>query len=89
MRFPCLKESQYRPEMLGVESLELRRLKLDLVFVYKVITFGLVDIDHSAFFTLCGPEVETRQHSQNYRLVENFGKFKRWLSKTCLRFLNF
>ena len=34
---------------LALESLEMRRLKADLVCVYKII-FGLLDVDSSDFF---------------------------------------
>jgi len=36
---------------LQLESLELRRLRLDLVFTYKLV-FGLMDVDVSDFFKL-------------------------------------
>ena len=36
---------------LALESLEMRRLKADLVCVYKII-FGLLDVDSSDFFSL-------------------------------------
>ena len=59
--------------MSGVQSLKLRLFKLDLIFVYKVITFGIVEVDQSEFFTLYRPEVEERQPYHNYMLAENFG----------------
>jgi len=37
--------------MLGLESLELRRLHQDLIYTYKAI-FGLIDIDCSKFSTV-------------------------------------
>ena len=40
-------------ELLGAESLELRRLKLHFISVYKV-AFGLVDLDQSAFLLRMG-----------------------------------
>ena len=36
---------------LDLESLELRRIRADLIFAYKLI-FGLVDINPSEFFTV-------------------------------------
>ena len=36
---------------LNIDSLELRRLRLDLVYVYKIM-FGLVAADISDYFTL-------------------------------------
>ena len=40
-----------RLEVLGIDSLETRRLRYDLVFVYKML-FGLVDLKFSDDFTL-------------------------------------
>lgn len=55
--------------MLNMESLELRRLKADLVMTYKII-FGLVDVNCQSFFTLRNNSI-TRGH--DYKLaVENF-----------------
>jgi len=36
---------------LQLESLELRRLRLDLIFVYKLV-FGLTDLNLNEFFKL-------------------------------------
>jgi len=50
--------------VLGLESLELRRLHQDLIYTYKAI-FGLIDIDCSKFFTV-SPYSSTRGH--DYKL---------------------
>ena len=50
-----------RNAALNLESLELRRLKADLIMAYKVI-FGLIDLDVKHFFTLRQGSV-TRGHS--------------------------
>ena len=50
-----------RLSYLHAETLELRRLKLDLVLIYKIF-HNLVDIDASAFFVL-STNVTTRGHS--------------------------
>ena len=40
-----------RLEALAIDSLEIRRLRYDLTFVYKML-FGLVDLNFSDYFTL-------------------------------------
>jgi hypothetical protein len=50
--------------MLGMESLETRRLKLDMQFAYKIL-FGIVDRDYSTMFSLNAAQ-RTRGH--NYKL---------------------
>jgi len=40
-----------RLEFLGIDSLEIRRLRYDLVFVYKML-FGSVDLKFSDYFVL-------------------------------------
>jgi len=51
---------------LGLPSLELRRLQLDLLCCYKIL-FGLVDMDSSNFFKLT-PVLKTRGHA--YKLFK-------------------
>ena len=43
-------ELQYseRLAILGAETLELRRLKADLTYIYKIM-FGILDVDHGTF----------------------------------------
>jgi len=43
------KDYNTRLEILKLESLELRRLRADLVFTYKIY-FGLIDVDFSDFY---------------------------------------
>ena len=40
-----------RLEVLGTVSLELRRLRYDLIYVYKML-FGLVELNFDDFFVL-------------------------------------
>ena len=51
-RLPGMQSLSYfqRLRKLGIESLELRRIRNDLLFAYKII-FGLVDTNMSDFFT--------------------------------------
>jgi hypothetical protein len=42
-----------------LDSLELRRLKADLVWVYKII-YGYVDINREQFFRICQTELEIK-----------------------------
>ena len=66
-RLPGLGEHDYssRLAILDLDSLELRRLRQDLLLAYKII-FGLVNVDSSKHFTICRDSV-TRGHS--YKLV--------------------
>ena len=50
---PGMKSLTYHQRLtkLDLESLELRRIRADLIFAYKLI-FGLVDIDPSEFFAV-------------------------------------
>ena len=57
-----------RLKQLKLDSLELRRLRFDLILTYKII-FGLCDIDVSKLFTL-RTDSRTRGHSYKI-LVEN------------------
>ena len=52
-RLPGLSNLPYtkRLEVLGIDSLEIRRLRYDLVFVYKML-FGLADLNFSDYFAL-------------------------------------
>ena len=47
--------------MLGLKSLQLRRLYQDLIYAYKII-FHLVDLDSCKFF-LINPSRATRGHA--------------------------
>ena len=52
-RFPCCRYMTYNDRLvkLNIDSLELRRLRLDLIYVYKII-FGLVATNMSDYFSL-------------------------------------
>ena len=52
-RLPGMKSLSYHQRLtkLDLESLELRRIRADLIFAYKLI-FGLIDINPSEFFTV-------------------------------------
>ena len=63
-----------RLQYLNLPSLELRRVRADMYWCYKIV-FGLVDIQPNAFFLL-SPVTVTRGHK--YKL------FKRG-SKACVR----
>ena len=42
---------QNRLLALGLDSLELRRLRADLTLTYKIL-FGLIDVDRTTFFNI-------------------------------------
>ena len=56
-RRPCLPR---RLEILGIESLETRRIKSDLIFLYKIIN-KFVDIQFDSMFSF--NSMPTRGHS--------------------------
>ena len=59
-----------RLAVLGLESLELRRLHQDLISTYKAI-FGLIDLDCSKFVTV-SPYSSTRGH--DYKLFIQYSR---------------
>ena len=52
-RLPGMKDLTYHQRLsrLGMDSLELRRVRADLIFMYKLV-FGLIDVDTSNLFVL-------------------------------------
>ena len=50
-----------RLEMLGLKSLQYRRISFDLIFCYKII-YGLVDLECNKYFLLKGASFSTRGH---------------------------
>ena len=65
-RLPGLQHLTYcqRLSRLQLESLELRRLRFDLVFTYKMV-FGLIDVNLSDFFKLRN---DNRNRGHQYKL---------------------
>jgi len=65
-RLPGLQHFTYcqRLSRLQLESLELRRLRFDLVFTYKMV-FGLIDVNLSDFFKL---RSDNRNRGHKYKL---------------------
>lgn len=63
-RLLCCRGLQYSERLakLGVVSLELRRLHLDLIYVYKLL-FGMVDADVPALFVVNNGDTVTRGHN--------------------------
>ena len=65
-RLRGLKTYSYseRLRYLGLRSLELRRLHLDLIFCYKIV-FGIVNVSFSSFFKF-STVTSTRGHPVSY-----------------------
>jgi len=65
-RLPGLQHLTYsqRLNKLHLESLELRRLRLDLIFAYKLV-FGLTDLNPNKFFKL---RTDYRRRGHKYKL---------------------
>ena len=61
-KVPGMAEMSYQERLIemGIETLEVRRLKFDLMMAYKILN-GLVDLDYNDFFTICRGSV-TRGH---------------------------
>ena len=53
-----------RLRALGIESLELRRLRADLLFTYKLV-FGLLDMNVSEFFIT---QFSNKRRGHRYKL---------------------
>jgi hypothetical protein len=68
-RLPGLEHMNYDDclAILGIEKLELRRLKQDLIMVDKIL-FSLVDIDAKELFIVRNAGQEKRGH--HYRLLQ-------------------
>jgi len=71
-RFPCCRYMMYNDRLVkhNIDSLELRRLRLDLIYVYKIM-FGLVAADMSHYFSL--------QSTNNYNSTRRGNPYKLYL----------
>jgi len=71
-RLPGMKAFTYHQRLvkLRLESLEFRRIRLDLVFAYKVI-FNLVDVNRDEFFTV---RINNSRRGHRYKLYVPYGK---------------
>jgi len=56
--------------ILEIESLELRRLRSDMIYVYKML-FGLVDLNFADYFTL---RVDSVTRGHKYKLFTNYSR---------------
>jgi len=65
-RLPGTKSLSYHQRLtkLDLESIELRRIRADLIFAYKLI-FGLIDMNPSEFFTV---RVDDARKGHRYKL---------------------
>ena len=71
-RLPGMKALTYHQRLvkLRLQSLEFRRIRLDLVFAYKVI-FNLVDVNRDEFFTV---RINHSKLGHRYKLYVPYGK---------------
>ena len=78
-----MAELQYseRLAILGTETHELRRLKADLMYIYKIV-FGLLDVEHGTFYiklkggTSTGPEHTAMRSVLKILTAESLHAFK-------------
>ena len=63
-----MRELNYyqRSQQLGLESLELRRIRIDLLFAYKIV-FKLLHVDISDFELIQNTDRPTRGHQYKLR----------------------
>ena len=71
-RLPGMSGLTYHQRMvkLGLESLELRRIRADLIFAYKIM-FGLVDVNSENIFTV---RASNSRRRHNYNLYLPYSK---------------
>jgi len=74
-RLPGYAALDYRSRLLklGLESLEIRRLRQDLIFVYKML-FELVDLSFGDFFQLTETVHSCNTRGHDYKLFVNFSR---------------
>lgn len=72
-KIPGLKAKPYhdRLAILGIESLELKRLRSDLIYAYKIL-FGYTDTDLRQCFTFANNFHGTRGHA--YKLLPSYNR---------------
>jgi len=88
--FPRLRKLSYRQRLssLGLLSLQTRRLRFDLVTLYKIL-HGLIDVPLDLFFTPCPSLHRTRGHP--YKLFVNNSRLnsrKHFFSQRIVPFWN-
>ena len=71
-RLPGLNNLDYANRLcvLEIESLELRRLRRDMIYVYKML-FGLVDLSFNDYFVL---RVDSITRGHKYKLFANYSR---------------
>ena len=86
-RLPGIGHLTYRERLsaLNLESLEIRRLRLDLLLTYKIL-FGMADIDSHKLFCLRANIKPTRGHG--FKLVQVQFETQRRRSFFCQRVVN-
>jgi len=72
--FTLITKSVHRNALLNLESLEIRRLRLDLLLTYKIL-FGMADIDFHKLFCLRANIKPARGHG--FKLVQEQFKTQR------------
>lgn len=72
-RLPGLTNMEYRDRLLrlGIDSLEIRRLRQDLIYTYKVV-FGLVDRACDSFFKLANTVHSAHTRGHLYKLYPHY-----------------
>ena len=72
-----MAELQYSERLakLGDETLELRRLKADRMYIYKIV-FGLLDVEHGTFSIKLkgGTSTKSRTHCHAFCVEETHGR---------------
>ena len=72
-----MAEVQYseRLAILGAETFELRRLKADIMYIYKIV-FGLLDVEHDTFDSKLKGGTSTRSgtHCHAFCVEETHGR---------------
>jgi ribonucleases P/MRP protein subunit RPP40 len=83
-RIPCLAKLSYldRLKVCKLDLLEIRRLRTDLTFLYRILN-NLISVDYTMHFSRC-TNATTRGHS--FKLMPALGKTVR---KDCLKYSYF